>query len=407
MTSKKTAEEPEGTMPCTWKVLPLEALAHIQYGLRGALDRGIKEGIPVISLPNVSKKCRLNLEGHAMAHPYKVADKHILKRGDIIFNWRNGSLQHLGKTAYFNEVGRYTHVHFFLRIRVNHSVNGEYLFQYLRYLKEIGYFMNARNHINNTFNKQELAETPTVLPSKKEQQFIALALREWDGAIDRLEKGFKNVLLLKKKMLTNIFSGRKRGASFRGQDWWLVRFSDFVKRIKDKCQPGQSAPDLPCIELEHVESGHGRLLGSVSIKELSSTKYIYKVGDVLFGRLRPYLRKFYLPEEDGLCSTEYWVLRPDSDLCNTVYLYYLIQSPPFMQYANHLDGSGLPRSNWDYIADFQFPLPTMAEQRFIAQCLTQMDRQIELRRQYLEKVYVQASMVRFNMVSGKKRMTIQ
>ncbi len=406
MTSKAGPGKPMASIPKEWEWVPLGKMVEITYGLGNSIDRSLDEGIPMISLTNVSSRNRLNLESCAFAQPSMVKEQHILKPGDILFNWRNGSQQHLGKSAIFNEEGRFAHVGFLLKIRTGKRLNPQYLYHYLRFIKDIGYFMNVRRHVNNTFNKKELVALPTIMPSPREQQFMALSLSVWDRAVDHAEKALKNALALKTTILANYFSGVKRGASFQGADWPLVRLSDFVKRVREKFRLTQKNQELACIELEHLEQGTGRLLDSNPPVKKVDTKYAFRADDVLFGGLRPYLKKFYLAEKSGICSLEFWVLRGDPDLCCPAYLYYLVQSPSFMWCANHGDGSSLPRSNWGYVASFLFPLPSLEEQRYISNCLLLMDRYISVRRNYLEKLYLAKSKLRVNLVSGKKRIRI-
>src|SRR5208337_2694811 len=78
----------------------------------------------------------------------------VLKKGDLLFNWRSGSKEHVGKTAYFDLEGEFTHSSFILRIRPHDEVTGRYLFYYLMFLRESGYFLRSQTFsINAKFNK--------------------------------------------------------------------------------------------------------------------------------------------------------------------------------------------------------------------------------------------------------------
>ncbi|MBN1842165.1 MAG: restriction endonuclease subunit S [Deltaproteobacteria bacterium] len=102
----------------------------------------------------------------------------LLKSGDLLFNWRSGSKEHVGKTAYFDLDGEYTHSSFILRIRPKDDVNGRFLYYFLNWLRESGYFVRLQTYaVNAKFNKSAINVLPTAKPSPEEQDDIA-------GAID-------------------------------------------------------------------------------------------------------------------------------------------------------------------------------------------------------------------------------
>jgi type I restriction enzyme S subunit len=137
-----------------------------------------------------------------------------------------------------------------------------------------------------------------------------------------------------------------------------------------------STPPL-CIELEHLEPSTGRLYGAAFESQQAATKSVFRRGDVLFGKLRAYLRKYWLAEFDGVCSTEIWVLRSRGELVSNVYLVYTIQRDDFIETASTAYGTHMPRSDWKIVAKFDLALPSDAtEQAAIAQVLSDMDAEI-------------------------------
>src|SRR5215208_280951 len=95
--------------------------------------------------------------------------------------------------------------------------------------------------------------------------------------------------------------------------WELTTLGEATKPMQKRVNP-QDYPDLPYIGMENVEAHTMRLLGTVPAKEMRSSADSFSAGDVLYGRLRPYLNKVYLPEFNGLCSTEFIVFRQVSHL---------------------------------------------------------------------------------------------
>lgn len=159
---------------------------------------------------------------------------------------------------------------------------------------------------------------------------------------------------------------------FRGfeGEWKEKVFSQFVNRIS--C-PGQ-AGNLPGVEYEDIVAGEGML--NKSIQEKSCNKYgiKFKEGDVLFGKLRPYLKNILLTDFEGVAIGDFWVLRPSK--CDSKFLYSLVISNDFMKIANISSGSKMPRADWNLISSTSISLPSLPEQRAIASYFTSLDAQI-------------------------------
>ncbi len=72
---------------------------------------------------------------------------------------------------------------------------------------------------------------------------------------------------------------------------------------------------------------------------------MFQKGDVLFGKLRPYLSKFLMAEFDGVCTTEIWVLKTQNETVNK-FLYQLVQNEKIVEAANLSTGTKMPRADW-------------------------------------------------------------
>ena len=154
-----------------------------------------------------------------------------------------------------------------------------------------------------------------------------------------------------------------------------VEFGEIAERSKPRYNPVKNEENYPCIELEHIDQETGILLGYVDSKSQKSIKNKFEKGDVLFGKLRPYLRKFIKAPFDGVCSSEIWVLKGKK--VTNDYLLYLIQSSKFNFEVNQTSGSKMPRADWDYISNISFTVPTKDEQQKIASFLISVDDKIQ------------------------------
>lgn len=186
-------------------------------------------------------------------------------------------------------------------------------------------------------------------------------------------------------------------------DWEILEFGDFVETEKGKYNPVENE-SLRCLELEHFEQGTGHILGWVNSSEQQSTKNKFKKGQVLFGKLRPYLQKYWLAEYDGVCSSEVWVLNSKNIKCSNEFLFRIVQSNRFIQVANVSSGSKMPRADWDYVSTFPFQLPPRTEQKAIAHILGLMDSAININNRLIAQKELQKKWLMQNLLTGKKRL---
>ncbi|CAI2310082.1 restriction endonuclease subunit S [Vibrio parahaemolyticus] len=161
------------------------------------------------------------------------------------------------------------------------------------------------------------------------------------------------------------------------ENWAIKEFGDIVSIKCSKFDPKSQNERRKCIELEHIEQQSGRIVGYTNTFESISTKNVFSKGDVLFGKLRPYLRKFAQAPFDGVCSSEIWVFTPQKSIRND-FLYYLIQSDSFLDQANKSCGTKMPRADWKVVSKYNFLLPPLVEQQKIAEVLSTVDKKIDL-----------------------------
>jgi type I restriction enzyme, S subunit len=149
--------------------------------------------------------------------------------------------------------------------------------------------------------------------------------------------------------------------------WRLVPLGDLVEPKRPRRKPGDY-PNLPFIGMEHVEAHSMRLLGTVPARTMKSSAVHFQPGDVLYGRLRPYLNKVYRPDFEGLCSAEFIVL-PPSDQVDARYLQYFLNSAPFVGFASRLNTGDRPRIDFEQLRRYVVPIPPLKEQRRIVEVI--------------------------------------
>lgn len=215
---------------------------------------------------------------------------------------------------------------------------------------------------------------PNYLEQKKIGDFFSLL----DRKIEKQQEKIDQLELFKKGLLQKIFSQEIRFKDENGQDfpeWDSELFEQVATNNSNKIIP-QSKTNVPCIELENIVGERGQINGYFLSHEQQSTKNEFSKGSVLFGKLRPYLKKYWYATFDGVCSSEIWVLTSTSPRITNEFLYFIIQSDTFQQAANISSGSKMPRTEWDSVRSLEIPLPSLEEQNKIASFLFTLEEKI-------------------------------
>lgn len=163
------------------------------------------------------------------------------------------------------------------------------------------------------------------------------------------------------------------------EDWEQRKFKDIAfKRGKI------SEADLPYVEFEDINSGIGTLNKNISQKVGHKKGLLFEAGDVLFGKLRPYLQNWLLCQFAGIAVGDFWVLQPQN--VSSAFLYYLIQSEAYQSVANISSGTKMPRSSWPLVSETLFSIPKYKEANMIGEFFLLIDRTITLHQRKLDNL---------------------
>ena len=147
-----------------------------------------------------------------------------------------------------------------------------------------------------------------------------------------------------------------------------VRIADLCDLVRESVKP-RTRPDALYLGLEHLASGRLTRIGGGEASEMRSTTSAFERGDVLYGKLRPYLDKAVLADEAGVCTTELLPLRSKSNV-ESRFIASVLHSPEFVEYAvAGTTGVQHPRTSWAHIQEFEIPAFSLDEQREIADLL--------------------------------------
>lgn len=130
---------------------------------------------------------------------------------------------------------------------------------------------------------------------------------------------------------------------------------------------------------DHIQSESGQIIAKATAREQNaiSGKYLVKKGDVIYSKIRPYLKKVCIAPEDCLCSADMYPFSCTEKI-NSKYLQTILLSKQFTDYANSCSArTGIPKINRDDIALFFCKIPPIPEQEKIAETLSIWDSAIE------------------------------
>ena len=165
--------------------------------------------------------------------------------------------------------------------------------------------------------------------------------------------------------------------------WEQRKLSDLTDRVSIQ----SSDSDLPQVEYEDIIPGEGTLNKDLRDKKGGKTGIKFYAGDVLYGKLRPYLMNWLYPQFNGVAVGDFWVLRATE--CDSSFLYRLVQTGSFQRLANVSSGSKMPRADWNLISQSFFAVPAdHAEQKAIAKGLAELDTLITLHQRKYDKLCV-------------------
>ena len=150
----------------------------------------------------------------------------------------------------------------------------------------------------------------------------------------------------------------------------MTTLGDLIEPRRVKADP-QATPTARFVGMEHVEAHTTKLLGTTSAATMRSSANAFKRGDVLYGRLRPYLNKVYQPDFDGLCSGEF-VVMPENHAVSGAFLKRRLSAYDFVDFASHLNAGDRPRVDFGQLRTFPLALPPKNEQIRMANLLGEL-----------------------------------
>lgn len=237
-----------------------------------------------------------------------------------------------------------------------------------------------------SYNGSDIESIEVTLPNKGEQVKLGAFFKILDDTITLHQRKLDLLKEQKKGYLQKMFP--KNGAKvpelrFAGfaDAWEQRKLTEIVNRVNKS----SNSDVLPKVEFEDIVSGEGRLNKDISSKLDSRKGTLFESENILYGKLRPYLKNWLFPDFEGVALGDFWVFEA-TDVSVPSFDYYLIQSDDYQKVANDTSGTKMPRSDWKNVSSTDFAIPSKDEQKQIGAFFKQLDDTITLHQRKLEKL---------------------
>ncbi|TWU50062.1 Type-1 restriction enzyme EcoKI specificity protein [Candidatus Brocadiaceae bacterium B188] len=404
---KPTSIEWLGEIPEGWECRKTKFVSDFINGYAFDSELYVESGIPIIRIGDIAEEIDFGNVKRFHNKNLVGLDKFKVLKGDLLLALTGATIgkafEYKSKElAYLNQ-----------RVGI---LRGKRLYQY--FLKYFFYSYTVKETINYLCNggaqenisKTQIGNIFIPLPPLPEQQTIAAFLDRETAKIDVLvEKEGKMIELLKEKRSALITKAVTKGLDpnvklkpsgvecpDKKPTHWNVRklkYSVSSKNIKIKNSNYKVA-------LENIESFSGKFIESEISFEGEGISF--DSNSVLYGKLRPYLCKVFLPNKAGICVSELLVLVPDNKISDKKFIFYYMLSYLFTNIiSGETFGTKMPRADWRIVGNFKLFLPPLPEQKAIASFLdretTKIDKliekighQIELLKEYRQSLITSA-----------------
>lgn len=305
---------------------------------------------------------------------------YILNEGDILMSHIN-SMKFLGRAVEYSKIGNEQIIHGMNLLKL--VPTKDIISSFMIYQFQTSFFRNqiatiSHQSVNQaSFNITNLKCLKLIVPPLSEQQRIVSRLDSAFAHIDELkanaEKQVNEARALFQKALSKAMEPK--------EGWEEKKFGDVCSYHKEQGH----YKDMRYIGMEHMESGTGKLLNTISSDAVLSSSFKFNKGEVLYGRLRPYLRKVYIAEFDGCCSTEVFPIR--SKTIKSGFIKYWLLSDEITNRINETSaGCRMPRGNMNEVKNFPFFYPKDQDQQRIVSRLDALSEHVKALEENQRKV---------------------
>lgn len=252
---------------------------------------------------------------------------------------------------------------------VNEAEHDPHFVYYALKLKSSDLIKLAGGAATPILNKSNFSEVEIPAPPLKIQQKIGRLLSVYD---DLIENNTRRIQILE-EIARRVYEEWFVQFRFPGYEnirmienelgilpdgWDAKRLGDIAHEMRRAIDPSEVEPSTPYVGLEHIPRRSIALMDWGEAKDVQSTKHIFKAGNILFGKIRPYFHKVSVAPVDGVCSSDAIVIEAKK---HELFPFVLgtVSSDAFVQYATQTsNGVNMPRANWGELLKYPVYIPT-------------------------------------------------
>lgn len=343
-------------------------------------------------------------------------DEYIqLSDGDILVT-KDGTI---GKTAVVTKLNKPACLNsgiFVVKPKDTSIFNPNYFYWLLEspLLKSFNNYMNLGGTTIIHLYQNIFERMPLVIPSKKEQEIIADYLDRKCSEIDKMialeEKVIEELKAYKQSVITEaVTKGLNPDVPMKDSGIeWIGKIPEHwntsrLKKIANKRVEKSNEHNLNYIGLENLASFSEEMVETENIYGTEGANVCCE-GDVIFGKLRPYLGKVKVIKDRCYCSTEFLVLKNND--CPK-YLRYLMLSEWFIEIVNASTyGTKMPRANTDFILNMSVPIPPLDDKKNIVSYLenkcSEIDSLVSIKNSKIKELKNYKKSIIYEYVTGKR-----
>ena len=407
------------SVPEGWKNIKFGDIAEIHKGLTYATTNysDKENGFPFITLKCIKKNGGFSKKG-LKYYDGKYKPQHEVVKGDVVF--ANTDLTRDGDV-----VGSPLIVPYISRKKPNlismdlskvipkRGTHKEFIYYWLTMPEVKRYMINfSAGSTVLHLNTSSVPNIPILAPPLPEQKKIAAILTSVDTVIEKTQAQIDKLKDLKTGMMQELLTKGIGHTEFKDSpvgripvEWDVVSFQDIATCKPKKFNPSKDDFIYNCVELEHLSQETGQIINTTPTNNVVSIKNIFNVGDILFGKLRPYLKKYALPDFSGVCSSEIWVFKPKDGIDN-YFLYYNVQSERFIESANKSCGTKMPRAELSTVMDTVIVKPPTEEQIKIGKIIKTIDDSLMTKQDKLSSLRNIKKALMQDLLTGKVRVKV-
>jgi type I restriction enzyme S subunit len=328
-----------GVIPEDWEVVSIGKAGQVLGG-RQRSPHNVGEPCKYLRVANVFDGFLETEDVFEM--PFTTAEKErfLLRHGDILLN-EGQSIDLVGRSAIYRGIpDQCCFQNTLIRFRANRNTCVEFAQLVFQQYLRLGVFASIALQTTSIahLGSGRFAALKMPQPPHPQQKTHSRGFSKADELIECLERLIAKKRLLKRGVMQELLTGKNRLPGYSGE-WEMKRFGEIAQLRNERIDPRRTGVQEFCIELEHIEQGTGRLAGYTTTGEGSSLKSVFQNGDVLFGKLRAYMRKYWLADREGVCSTEIWVLVANHSLLIPEFLFQLVKVDRFIEVASTAYGT--------------------------------------------------------------------